>query len=121
MTVASAAAEAEAASGALDTEALAEAVRQDQYASLHAELYHMLAQCEPDVLSFSHERLSHDELINQQGHDQSLVEHLQLTRFDLCYHPWRYESWERVLSESFFCYLPCLLFTVLSAKSNWVN
>ena len=104
MTAASAAAEAEAASGALNTEALAEAVRQDQDASLHAELYHMLAQCEPDVF----ERMSHDELIHQQGHDQ-IVEQLQLTRFDLCYHPWRYESWERILSESFICCLPGLL------------
>lgn len=106
ITAASAA--AEAASGALHTKALAEAVRQDPDASLHAELYHMLAQCEPDVF----ERLSQDDLIQQQGHAQ-ITEYLQLTRFDLCYHPWRYDSWERVLSESTLSVLPCLLFAVL--------
>lgn len=103
-----AAAAAEAACGALHTEALAEAVRQDPDASLHAELYHMLALCEPDVF----ERLTQDDLIQQQGHEQ-IIEYLQLTRFDLCYHPWRYESWERVLSESLLSVLPCLLFAVL--------
>ena len=94
-----AAAAAEAASGVLDAEALAEAVRQDPDVSLHAELYHMLAQCEPDVF----EHLSADNLIQQQGHEQ-IVEYVQLTRLDLCYHPWRYESWERVLSESSLCF-----------------
>lgn len=96
---------AEAASAVLDTKALAEAVRQDPDVSLHAELYHMLAQCEPDVF----EHLTPDDLIKQQGHEQ-IVEYLQLTRFDLCYHPWRYESWERVLSESSLCFLPRLPF-----------
>lgn len=67
---------------------------QDPDAGIHAELYHMLAQCQPDIF----ERLSENQLIQQQGHNQ-IVEHLQLTRFDLCYHPWRYESWERVLGE----------------------
>lgn len=104
-TKAAASAAAEAPSAVLDTEALAEAVRQDPDVSLHAELYHMLAQCEPDVF----EHLSADELIQQQGHEQ-IVGYLQLTRSDLCYHPWRYESWERVLSESFLCFLPRLLF-----------
>lgn len=94
--MAAASATAEATSVDLNTEALSEAVRQDSDASLHSELYHMLAQCEPDVF----ERLSHDDLIQQQGYEQ-IVEYLQLTRFDLCYHPGRYESWERVLSEFF--------------------
>lgn len=100
-----AASAAEAPCGDLDTEALAEAVRQDPDVNLHAKLYHMLAQSEPDVF----EHLSADELIQQQGHEQ-IVEYLQLTRSDLCYHPWRYESWERVLSESSLCFLPRLLF-----------
>ena len=91
----SSAAAGDAASGGLNTEALAAAVSQDPDAWLHAELYNMLAQCEPDVF----ERLSESQLLKQQGHDQ-IVEHLQLTRFDLCYHPRRYDSWERVLSES---------------------
>lgn len=91
----SSAAGADAASGGLNTEALAAAVSQDPDAWLHAELYNMLAQCEPDVF----ERLSESQLVKQQGHDQ-IVEHLQLTRFDLCYNPGRYDSWERVLSES---------------------
>ena len=99
ITTASAA--AEAACAGLNTEALAAAVSQDPDAGLHAELYRMLAQCEPDVF----ERLSESQLMQQQGHEQ-IVEYLQLTRFDLCYHPWRYESWERVLSEFQFVICP---------------
>lgn len=96
-----AASTAAAACAGLNTEALVAAVSQDPDAGLHAELYRMLAQCEPDVF----ERLSGSQLMQQQGHEQ-IVEYLQLTRFDLCYHPWRYESWERVLSEFQFVTCP---------------
>ena len=80
-----------------DAEALTAAVGQDPDASLHAELYHMLAECEVDVF----ERLDDSLMVQQRGHDL-VLESLQLTRCDLAYHPWRYESWERVLSKCHF-------------------
>ena len=96
-----AATQAEAAPLSLDIEAVAAAVSQDPHASLHAGLYHMLAQCQPDVF----ERLKEEQLLQQEGHDL-IMDHLQLTRLDLCYHPRQYESWESVLSRPLTC---CML------------
>lgn len=77
-----------------DSEALTAAIGQDPDASLHAELYHMLAECAVDVF----ERLDDSLMVQQQGHNL-VLKSLELTRCELAYHPRRYESWERVLSK----------------------
>ncbi len=86
-----------AVSGSLynvDLAALQEAVQQDPDLALHSHLYHLLAQCQPDVS----DQITESVMMQQEGHDQ-ILQYLHITRFDLCYHPKRYESWERTLSE----------------------
>lgn len=78
----------------IDFSALQKAVQQDPQAGLHSELYHLLAQCQPDVS----EQMPDEVMLQQEGHDKILT-HLHIIRCDLCYHPRRYESWERVLSK----------------------
>ncbi len=79
----------------MDFAALQEAVQQDPDMALHSQLYHLLAQCQPDVS----DQMTESIMMQQEGHDQ-ILQYLRTTRFDLCYHPKRYESWERTLSES---------------------
>ncbi len=79
----------------VDFSALQEAVEQDPYSGLHSHLYHLLALCQQDVF----EQMTEKVMMQKQGHKQ-ILEHLKITRFDLCYNPKRYESWERVLSKS---------------------
>jgi len=79
----------------IDFAALQEAVQQDPDAALHSQLYHLLAQCQPDVS----DQMTESVMMQQEGHDQ-VLQYLHITRFDLCYHPKRYESWERALSKS---------------------
>ena len=78
----------------IDWPALQTAVQQDPEAGLHSQLYHLLAQCQPDVS----DQMTDEIMLQQKGHDQILT-YLHITRCDLCYHPKRYESWERVLSK----------------------
>ncbi len=87
-----------AVSGSLysvDLAALQEAVQQDPDLALHSQLYHLRAQCQPDVS----DQITESVMMQQEGHDQ-ILQYLHITRFDLSYHPKRYESWERTLSES---------------------
>ena len=79
----------------VDFSALQEAVQQDPDSALHSGLYHLLAQCQPDVS----DQITESVMMQQEGHDQ-ILQYLHITRFDLCYHPKRYESWERTLSKS---------------------
>ena len=79
----------------VDVAALQEAVQQDSDSALHSELYHLLAQCQPDVS----DQMTESVMMQQEGHDQ-ILQYLHITRFDLCYHPKRDESWERTLSKS---------------------
>lgn len=78
----------------VDFAALQEAVQQDPDAGLHSQLYHLLAQCQPDVS----DQMTKSIMMQQEGHDQ-IVRYLRITRFDLCYHPKRYDSWEQTLSK----------------------
>ena len=78
----------------IDFSALQKAVQQDPQAALHSELYHLLAQCQPEVS----EQMPDEVMLQQAGHDQILT-YLHITRCDLSYHPKRYDSWERVLSK----------------------
>ncbi|KAA6420724.1 MAG: hypothetical protein FRX49_09301 [Trebouxia sp. A1-2] len=77
----------------VDFAALQEAVQQDPDAGLHSQLYHLLAQCQPDVS----DQMTKSIMMQQEGHDQ-IVRYLRITRFDLCYHPKRYDSWEQTLN-----------------------
>lgn len=86
----------------VDWPALKQAVKQDSDANLHSNLYHLLAQCQPDM------SISEEDMMSQQGHEQ-IWDYLQITRVDLCYNPKRYESWERVLSKSSILRACCTL------------
>ncbi|DBA95749.1 TPA: Calcineurin-binding protein cabin-1, variant 3 [Trebouxia sp. C0004] len=77
----------------VDFLALQEAVQQDPDSALHSQLYHLLAQCQPDVS----DQITESVMMQQAGHDQ-ILQYLRITHFDLCYHPKRYESWERTLN-----------------------
>ncbi len=90
----------------VDFAALQEAVQQDPDSALHSQAYHLLAQCQPDVS----DQMTESIMMQQEGHDQ-ILQYLLVTRFDLCYHPKRYESWERTLSESLSP----------SSKRSWIS
>jgi len=87
--------QSEASHYSVDFAALQEAVQQDPDSALHSQLYHLLAQCQPDVS----DQMTESVMMQQEGHDQ-ILQYLHITRYDLCYHPKRYESWERTLSKS---------------------
>ena len=77
--------------------ALKQAVRQDPDpdADVHASLYHMLLQCEPDAADWESDGKT---MLEESGHQQ-VLQSLELARLDLCYNFHRYESWEKVFSE----------------------
>ena len=78
----------------LDEAALQQAVQDDPDSRVHSQLYHLLAQCQPDMF----DDMGEDVILRQEGHEQ-IQETLLITRYDLCYNPRRYESWERVVSK----------------------
>ena len=79
----------------LNTAGLKQAVKDDLDAHVHSELYHMLAQCEADAAEWEPDGAT---MLTEAGHEQ-VLQALELTYFDLCYNFYRYESWERILSE----------------------